>query len=169
RVAYKRTFYLMDDGGDVKFSQHPTNYIPTHPDDDVKFTFTKEQIKNIRDNNGKIYTAFYVSNKKISVFNQTEITIEDATSMQSPSMSTVILDAPFMAISPAFYGLTHRGWGQFLYNGGIVLQRNDGEWTGNIEHDFSTSPIDMEIVNIDPDEVQSDLDNVDPTDPGTVS
>src|SRR5690554_6348336 len=79
----------------------------------------------------------------------------------------------FHAITPAFYGMTYQGWGQFLYNGGLhVSYDEEGNINSNI--DYFDGPINLSKINCDfTDYNQDDRDNLDDevneTDPDEIS
>lgn len=132
KVLYKSTFYIYKNTvsgayiftksrniNDVLNSSNNTSFI--------KFIINKQKIKDIIDASGRIYSAFYVNNKKVGINNASSIRLELSPGVPS-SFTPVMLNGPFMAIQPQFYGLSYRGWGQFLYNGGVELARDaEGE------------------------------------------
>ncbi len=85
-----------------------------------------------------------------------------------------------MAISPKFYGVSYRGWGQFLYNGGVEFPRNsEGEVTGNfidfgadnnniLNSHGNNSRIDLDALPINMQQSDFDEDVFENTDPDEV-
>src|SRR5690606_1495977 len=95
--------------------------------------FSKQQIKNIIDGGGRIYSAFYIDEAEFGVGannkNASSIIIEPYNN-SNPNAIFMKMKWPFMAINPQFYGITYKGWGQFLYNGGVEFERDsEGEIT----------------------------------------
>src|SRR5690554_1842629 len=170
RTIYKRTFYLMEHNRNFVFSQSPTSYIAMHTLDE-EFFLTKEYINQLQQNQGIIYSAFFVENNKASVFDEVEIVFENHpdAALEYP-MIPETFQAPMMAVSPTFYGISYRGWGQFLYNGGLDFTVNEeGDLILDSPPSTFEGPIDMEVFSnsdpdIDPDDIQDQIDNLDPND-----
>lgn len=177
KVAHLRTFYLFRTSPwTYMFTKEPQND-PIHEIDPLvdadylKHTFTKAQIKAIKDADGTIYSAFYVGLEAFGDGNGADISLGLHPDEQpNYTFTPKILDKPFMAISPAFYGLPYRGWGQFLYNGGLSFDYNeDGEITNPDTPEIYDGPIDMAVFqqsdpDIDPEGLQNDIDEMNTSD-----
>ena len=135
-------------------------------DDYLEYTLSKEQVEQIKsDNAGKIYTAFYIDNYNIGEGNNTEVTIAldlDPNDTQSYSFTPLTLESPFIARTEKFYGTPYRGWGQFLYNGGVSVSI-DGEGEliiGSPASGYGENAIDLSIF---------DYSGIDPNDPNSAN
>ncbi|WP_121667978.1 SpvB/TcaC N-terminal domain-containing protein [Mesonia aquimarina] len=53
------------------------------------------------------------------------------------SWSSIVLEHPFFTAKPNKFGNAYRGWGQFLYNGALKLERND---EGDVEFQNNGTP-----------------------------
>lgn len=185
RVLHKRTFYLhRNDCYNPPFNQPDfcnytfrTTSSPTSSEINLsnsfyepyfQFDLTKDKVQEIKNSSGKLYASFYLEHPEFGQNNNGNISISLHPDQNgSYSFNTQILDSPFIAKQPAFFGWSYRGWGQFLYNGGLKFQYDD---EGNI---ISTTPptlfdgaIDMSVFDYgaNPDDLQSDIDNSNPDD-----
>ncbi|MGO3708257.1 MAG: SpvB/TcaC N-terminal domain-containing protein [Mesonia hippocampi] len=182
KVLYKKSFYMhrlaysSSTGWSYKFTRtsnpSSTQINPsTNPADSIyaHYNLSKEKVDSLNTIGARIYTAFYVNNKKFASGNPANIIVGLHPDEQTNySFSHMDLNAPFMANSPTFYGITYRGWGQFLYNGGIHMTYdqegtliNTENFEGSIAMDvFNT---DNEYTNqSDVDTLQNQLDETDP-------
>ncbi|WOI21621.1 SpvB/TcaC N-terminal domain-containing protein [Nonlabens ulvanivorans] len=142
------TYFSDEDlNNQLDFSQASTDIYKS-------FMISKEKAYSLRSSQDLIQSAFYVDNVSIgnatSTFSK-DIKFELASNQQgSYTYITRTIEDPFLAQSPAFYGAAYRGWGEFLYNGGITFTYdNDGEITNlNSPIDFS-GPIDPNVFTFD--------------------
>ncbi|MFL9836772.1 toxin TcdB middle/N-terminal domain-containing protein [Flavobacterium sp. ST-75] len=171
-TLHKRTFYIYKlSNGSYVFTK------TANPNDVLNFNtytdyyqkvLTKLEIKNIKDGAGLIYSAFYIEDRNFAVNNTAAIVLESVTSPQ-PSGYPKGLPQPFMASSANFMGYSYRGWGQFLYNGGIRLQRDSeyevtlpetivANYGSNINNASLNSPIDVSLFNYENGQGVQDVD-----------
>ncbi|MFL9839284.1 toxin TcdB middle/N-terminal domain-containing protein, partial [Flavobacterium sp. ST-75] len=147
---------------------------PTTQPSYFSYTLTKERVKQIKNGNGKIFSAFYIKDSRFGTNNVGSVFIDLATAEQGNySFPQVIFGTPFMAQSPDFYGYSYRGWGQFLYNGGLGFTYDD---QGNISNlgspvQYGANPIDINVFGDESDAQQYDNTdyNVAPTTTGDTS
>ena len=132
-----------------------------------KHYLTKEDVAALNaDSSSKLYTALYIDNAEFALNNPSDVTIALHEDQQGSgyTFNTVTIDAPFMAMDPAFYGLTYRGWGEFLYNGGVTFNYDeegnipDGatpiHFDGNIDMSvFDHSGLDQNDASVDEDDI----------------
>ena len=134
---------------------------------------TKKIVSDLKVGNGKLYSTFYLDHEteKFGLNNTSDILVNlhpDEVGNYSYSQAT-IQDA-FIAKSHSFYGYGYRGWGQFLYNGGVKYDYdNQGNIVnpGNVPldqlqpHHNYEGAIDMSVFdyNADPNAIQNNLDN----------
>ncbi|AXG74261.1 hypothetical protein DVK85_08440 [Flavobacterium arcticum] len=133
--------------------------------------FYRAQMKDIVDGSGTIYSTFYVNDRRVALNNNTSMTLALDPYAGNYSFTPITVDAPFMVSSPIFLGATYRGWGQFLYNGGMEFERDDeGEITNlnNPATPFGDLPIDVSLF--DYESQTSGIENIDPQmDPSSVT
>ncbi|WP_027879247.1 SpvB/TcaC N-terminal domain-containing protein [Mesoflavibacter zeaxanthinifaciens] len=185
RVLHKRTFYLhRNNCYDPPFGQpdfctytYRTSSSPTSSEINTsnsyyepyfQFDLSKDKVQEIKNGSGNVYASFYIENPEFGQGNNADISIVlHPNETANYSFSTQILDSPFMAKQPAFYGWTYRGWGQFLYNGGLKFQYDDeGEIIPTIPPTYFDGAIDMSVFNYgaDPNQLQNDIDSANPDD-----
>ncbi len=146
-------------GGVVINPSSPT-YFPYY-----QYNLTKEEVEDIKDGFGRVYSGFYLDAPIFGQGNPANITLalhpnEVGNYFHTPQ----ILNAPFIARKSTFYGTTFRGWGQFLYNGGVKFEFTDeGELISGSLESFE-SPIDMAVFDYssNPEDIQDEIDNADP-------
>src|SRR5690606_39157258 len=81
-------------------------------------------------------------------------------------------NGPFHSITPAFYGLTHRGWGQFLYNGGLHITYDDEDnITSQESFDglIDLNELECNFDDFNQDDAENLEDEINETDPDSVS
>ncbi|GAA0749728.1 SpvB/TcaC N-terminal domain-containing protein [Gaetbulibacter jejuensis] len=133
------------------------------------FTLTKGEVEAIVNApDGMLYSAFYMEHQDFALNNPTSITFELISSEQNnyPSFTLKTLSKPFFAQQSSFFGMTYRGWGQFLYNGGINYHYNqeNGDLivdNGNIVMDVFDGNIDMSVFASNSANAQDLNDQVD--------
>ncbi len=132
KVHHTKDFWVHKINGIYSVRDDASNLITevSHPSH-YNFTFTKLQIKDIKNSGGRIFAAFYLGVRDIGIgSNNAGITVA-----LHPSQSAVTypgfpitLVKPFWALKGEFFGISYRGWGQFLYNGGLQFPRTpEGE------------------------------------------
>ncbi|TYC18042.1 hypothetical protein ES677_01300 [Bizionia gelidisalsuginis] len=182
RVLHKRTFYLhkidcfdpplQPDFCTYKFrvSSTPTSseIVPSNSFYKPYFQYdiTKEKVQELKNSSGKLYASFYLEHPEFGQNNSAEISISLHPNVTNNSFTTKILNKPFFSKSPTFYGWTYRGWGQFLYNGGLKFQYdNEGNIIYNTPSTLFDGAIDMSVFdyNANLDDLQNDIDNADPS------
>lgn len=121
-----------------------------------EFDLTKQQIQNIKNSNGKLYSSLYIENPNFAINNPSSIQLNLHSSQISnsnySSFTTKINSRPFFAYNAFFYGIPHRGWGQFLYNGGIKYNYdNEGNIININSPEYFDDLIDMGVFTLDAD------------------
>jgi RHS repeat-associated protein len=171
KVLHKRTFYIVKNpnNGNYVFSK-TTNYfnIVNLSNDTLyyQYNLTKQYVKDLKDDLGRIYAGFYIENKELAAHNATmngsAITLNLHPSQSGPAFTPVVLQSPFLAITPRFCGYTYRGWGQFLYNGGLKFEHdNQGNITNlNNPYIYGDNPIELSEINFEAQ--ASSAQNIDP-------
>lgn len=147
----KRVFYIHYDNQAYEYfftSTESVNTVinPVFYDYYSSINISKNQVNDIYNTGGRIFSAFYVDNKEIADDNPTDITFS-LDDLQTGSFSPIVLDKPFFISKPTFYGLPYRGWGQFLYNGGIKVEYVDGEATDEIDVNYADTGIDVTLFD----------------------
>jgi hypothetical protein len=100
------------------------------------YDLTKEEILEIIDNSGELFSQFFIENERFGDNNSAEISIQLSVDQQSNyAFTTNTLQKPFWSKSASFLGNTYRSWGQFLYNGGV---KYDYDEEGNIVNPNNT-------------------------------
>ena len=174
-IVHKKIFYILKDPGvntGYFLSRDPNTLLPPDPANDYynyfSVTLTKQEVKDIKDGNGRLYSAFYTKHLKIGEGNNStiQLSLHPDQAGNGYTFSNISLGSPFMVASPTFFGLTYRGWGQFLYNGGLKVIRDE---EGNITStpvNYGNELIDASIFDNDEDtNVPDDIDpNMDPDD-----
>lgn len=154
-TVHKRTFYIYKYGSTYKYTKSE-NYnddldFNLQPDY-FKYYITKERALELKNGDGMIYSAFYIEDRRFAVTNTAGVILETMNASY-----TSHLPQPFMAYAPVFYGYSYRGWGQFLYNGGIKLQRDqEGELTSpeTIIANYGNNFIDASLFNYENQNIQ---------------
>jgi len=136
-------------------------------------TLTKQEVKDIKDAGAYIFTAFYIENSLVggveNNFNPASITLA-----MDPGVANIVpyntyvakvLNSPFWGQSAKSWGYTYRGWGQFLYNGGVKHED---------QSDYGLQPITATLFDIatqsDAAEAVGQADpNISPTDAAAMS
>ena len=120
--------------------------------DYVKYTFNKQQIKEIQDGTGKIYSAFYIEDKRLGIGNQSNVIFElsELEEANYPAFE-IVLEQPVMTGNANFYGNAYRGWGQFLYNGGLGFEYDEQGNVTNTPPVFFSDNINMSVFKTDAD------------------
>lgn len=139
-------------------SENPNDIItPTTYPSYFSYTLTKGRVKEIKDSNGKIFSAFYINDSRFGINNAGSIFIDVAAPEQgSYTFTPVVFSSPFMAQTGEFYGYSYRGWGQFLYNGGLGFTHDDqGEITNLTSPElYGANPIDVSVFSNEADAQQ---------------
>ena len=132
-----KTFYIHKTPGNPMYvlSKSETTYgginaiNPLIDTDYFRHDFTKQKIVDIKAGNGRIYSAFYIDYEELAELNDNiEISLhEDVTGV---AFTPIPIVEPYMSVSNNLYGISYRGWGQFLYNGGLKFNYdNEGTIT----------------------------------------
>ena len=173
QTLYSKTFYIhrgnaVIGGWSYTFSKTPpVNDVltPNVHTDFSRFTFEKQEIKSIYTLGGTIYSAFYVENEVLGNNNLAQVILELVTAEAGnyPTYSTITLQSPFMVASPGKFGYLYRGWGQFLYNGGIkTVVDQEGEVSYDPSVSYGNSDIDMNVFSqVDSQGAADQLNNTD--------
>lgn len=156
QVLYKNTFYIYKNattGAYIFTKSRSISDILTPANMAVvsKFSINKKKIKDIKDASGRIYSAFYVNNKKVGINNNANIKLALSPGVTGYPFNDILLTGVFMAIQPQFYGISYRGWGQFLYNGGLEYIRNQEGDIVNPDvapYVFGNNPIDIKLFDL---------------------
>lgn len=132
------------------------------------FIITKQEVEEIKNApDGMLYSMFYIDNVDFALNNPVAIKVElhpDELN-NGYSFTNQTIPHPFFSKTPTFYGWTYRGWGHFLYNGGLKFQYDDeGEIISTIPPTYFDGAIDMSVFNYgaDPSQLQSDIDSANP-------
>ncbi|MDT0294909.1 toxin TcdB middle/N-terminal domain-containing protein [Mesonia ostreae] len=181
KVLYKKTFFLQ------RLNQYPFgnwNY-NFYNDEQLtsvvnsvsgyhQFFLSKDKVETIYDNNGTIFSSFNVGNKRFALGNGADIILElhQDEAQYYPTFSSTTLSSPFLASTPAFYGLPYRGWGEFLYNGGLSITYDDDEnitgteyFDGIIDPDVFPDPEELDDQS-EIDDLQDQINEENPEDAG---
>ena len=130
-----------------------------------QYDLTKGQVENIKNGSGRIYSAFHLDAPVFGDGNPANVTLAlHPDEVGNYSHTPQNLSAPFIAKNPTFFGITYRGWGQYLYNGGSKFDYTDeGDQIPGSYQVFS-GPIDMSVFDYgaDPDALEDDINNSDP-------
>ncbi|WP_370031897.1 SpvB/TcaC N-terminal domain-containing protein [Flavobacterium sp. 28YEA47A] len=148
KVLNAKRFYVYKDiNGNYFYTRSENPYHIVIPAVDSKFDISKQTIKDIVSSGGKIYSAFYINDTRLAN-NSVNISLKLHPDIGGYSFSGITLKRPFMAIKPQTYGITYRGWGQFLYNGGIKFQRdNQGNIPNLSDLTYFDGPIELNLFN----------------------
>ena len=134
-LLHKKVYYIHYNNNNSSFyfsySETPNTLIinETSYDYNNNFEIDKTLANDILASGGNIYSAFYVSSYQIAINNPSDIIIDLDSNQQVSGFNQIILNEPFFTpsvSSSAFFGKQYRGWGQFLYNGGIELPYEEG-------------------------------------------
>ncbi|QYJ68245.1 toxin TcdB middle/N-terminal domain-containing protein [Flavobacterium litorale] len=170
-VVVKKTFYILNTQSQGYVLSKTTSTVgeidPLLDEYYFEHTFSKEDINQIKSGNaGKIYAAFYIDNPNL-INNNADINFvlsPDVPNLNDYSFSEVTLQSPFIAKTEDFYGIPYRGWGQFLYNGGLdVSFIEEGENAGELQIGpasvaYGINPIDVSAL------YEGDVEPTDPND-----
>tara|TARA_R110000850_G_C9994955_1_gene467523 strand:- start:1125 stop:11606 length:10482 start_codon:yes stop_codon:yes gene_type:complete len=131
-----------------------------------QYSISKENIEAIYNTPGsRLYSAFYIDNKNFGKNNVTSTTLSLHPDIQGVSFPPISLQKTFHSITHSFYGIPYRGWGQFLYNGGLAFEYNEeGEITNPGSPDVFDGNIDMSIFDFEGEAagIQDEIDNANP-------
>ncbi|RZL20402.1 MAG: hypothetical protein EOO89_00310 [Pedobacter sp.] len=176
-VLHKRSFFIYRQGTSSSFTYlltktGPGDAINVLTDTDYySYNIRKGVIRGLQLASGRIYSAFYVDNMELAKNTNKSISLALLPAHQStyPAFSTIILEKPFFSTLKEFYGIPYRGWGQFLYHGGIKFDLNDeGEITNpNNPQNFGEGRIDMSLFDYGSQSTAAqdiDMENTDPDD-----
>ena len=154
QVFDKETYYIerVWDNVDLEY-----DYTFEVLNDEIILTRGKvETLQNAT--SSRLFVAFYSPLKMVAdLFNTAEFNIDLATGVTvTPTWTPISVDpAPFLVNSPNLFGQAYRGWGQFLYNGGIEVEENEEheivlvDGSPNVLADYGNALIDMSVF---PDE-----------------
>lgn len=116
-----------------------------------QYILTKNQVKDIIDNNKTIYSAFYLEDDSVDLSESNcKIILSIMPSGYSfPINATTELTKPFIARTRGLISFNYRGWNRFLYNGGLQYQHNnDGDIIPNSTvQNFGDNPVSMSIFS----------------------
>ncbi len=132
-----------------------------------QYNLTKGEVEDIKDGSGRIYSGFYIDVPVFGQGNPANITLAlHPNEVGNYTHTPQVLNAPFIAKNVTFFGITYRGWGQYLYNGGSKFDyTEEGDQIPGTYQVFS-GPIDMSVFDYgaDPNAIEDDINNADPDD-----
>jgi hypothetical protein len=148
-TLHRRTVYIYKTSTGYKLTKsiNENDLLLTTHTDFYKYILNKKQIKDLQNGNGRIFSGLYLEDRRLGIDNISSIIFELAPGEvpNYPSFE-VILDKPIMAGNANFYGNAYRGWGQFLYNGGLGFEYDEeGNVTTTPPVLYGDSAIDMSV------------------------
>ncbi|KOS07577.1 hypothetical protein AM493_17160 [Flavobacterium akiainvivens] len=131
-----------------------------------QYNLSKGLVQTLRSSSARLYSAFYIDQKELA---DADVNIKFGlidTQAANYTFANIELDKPYFSRIVGQFGRPHRGWNQFLYNGGIRFEHDDeGEIDPNSTPQTFAGPIDLTIFDMQAQEDQLEqYQNTDPED-----